>query len=175
MKTYLFKRFIINKLHHHVRPGTGSADETPPRRIPMKTKPTVLMLIAAGAGALLTSCVDYYGSTAVVEPAYRPGYVVHTLPSGYRAEVIGGTRYYYHNNVYYRPQGRSYVVVESPHMRHHDHWDHRRPGRDRHVTVIRELPSGYTVVNHRGQRYYRAGNRYYQSSAGGYIIVDSPF
>jgi hypothetical protein len=149
----------------------------------MKTKPTVLMLIAAGAGALLTSCVDYYGSTAVVEPAYRPGYVVHTLPSGYRAEVIGGTRYYYHNNVYYRPQGRSYVVVDSPHMHRrgsdwdrHDHdWDRRRPGRDRNVTVIRELPSGYTVVNHRGQRFYRAGDRYYQSSTGGYIIVDSPF
>jgi hypothetical protein len=150
----------------------------------MKTKPTLLTLIAAGAAALLTSCVDYYGSTAVVEPAYRPGYVVTTLPSGYRAEVIGGTRYYYHNNVYYRPQGRGYVVVDSPRVhrsdrdwdRRRDHdWDRRRPGRDRNVTVIRELPGGYTVVNHRGQRYYRAGNRYYQSSAGGYVIVESPF
>ena len=162
----------------------------------MKTKPTVLMLIAAGAGALLTSCVDTYpaGPTTVVESHYRPGYVINTLPSGYRAEVIGGTRYYYHNNVYYRPQGRSYVVVDSPH-RHiprHDgdwdrrsdrdgrpdrDWDRRRPGsgRDRNVTVIRELPNGYTVVNHRGQRYYRAGDRYYQPREGGYIIVGSPF
>jgi hypothetical protein len=163
----------------------------------MKTKSTLLMLIVAGSGALLTSCVvDTYPShsTTVVEPAYRPGYTINTLPSGYRAEVIGGTRYYYHNNVYYRPQGRSYVVVDSPH-RHvprHDHdrdhdWDGRRdrdrdwdrrgpgPGRDRNVTVIRELPNGYTVVNHRGQRYYRAGDRYYQSSGGGYIIVGSPF
>jgi hypothetical protein len=147
----------------------------------MKTKATVLMLIAAGSGALLTSCVDTYAThTAVVEPAYRPGYVVHTLPSGYRAEVIGGTRYYYHNNVYYRPQGRSYVVVDPP--RHHvprhyedRDWDRRGPRPDRDVTVIRELPSGYTVVNHRGRRYYRAGDRYYQSSGSGYIIVDSPF
>jgi hypothetical protein len=155
----------------------------------MKMKPTVLMLIATGAGALLTSCVDTYpaGPTAVIEPAYRPGYVIQTLPPGYRAEVIGGTRYYYHNNVYYRPQGRSYVVVDSPHLharhdsdsyRHRDRdrdWDRRGPRPDRNVTIIRELPNGYTVVNHRGQRYYRAGNRYYQSSAGGYIVVGSPF
>lgn len=161
-------------------------------RIPMKIKSTVLTIIAAGTASLLTSCVDSYyegTTTAVVESEYRPGYVIRTLPPGYRAEVIGGTRYYHYNNVYYRPQGGSYVVVDSPHRHRGDSWDgrrdrdwdgrrdrdwnDRRPGRD--VTVVRELPSGYTVVNHRGQRYYRAGDRYYQSREGGYIIVGSPF
>lgn len=141
----------------------------------MKTTTTILSLLAAGSGALLTSCVDpyYAGPSSATVTVHRPGYVVQTLPHGYRSEVIAGTNYYYHDNVYYRPQGRGYVVVESPHRHRHDHdWD-RGPRRE--VTVIRELPSGYTVVNHRGQRYYRAGNVYYQSQAGGYIVVRSPF
>ena len=114
-------------------------------------------------------------------PVYRPGYVVTTLPPGHRVEVISGTRYYYHNNVYYRPQGRGYVVVDSP--RHRGDWDGRRhdgyrDGRDydrREVRVIRTLPGRHVVVNHRGQRYYRVGNVYYQSREGGYVTVSSPF
>ncbi len=148
----------------------------------MKTRAIILSAAAAGAAAfLLPGCVDpyYAGTTATV---YRPGYVVQSLPSGYRVETISGTRYYYHNDVYYRPQGRGYVVVESPHRharrdydRRDDHrWDRNR-GPRRDVTVIRELPRGYKVVTHRGQRYYRAGDVYYQSRGGGYVVVRSPF
>ena len=141
----------------------------------MKTSTTILSLVAAGAGAVLTGCVDpyYAGPSSVSTTVYRPGYTVQTLPPGYRAEVISGTRYYYHDNVYYRPQGRGYVVVESPRRHHRSDYEYGGPRRD--VTVIRELPGGYTVVNHRGQRYYRAGNVYYQSRGDGYVMVRSPF
>ena len=141
----------------------------------MKTTSIILSLFAAGSGVLLTSCVDpyYTGPSSATVTVHRPGYVVQTLPHGYRTEVIGGTSYYYHDNVYYRPQGRGYVVVESPrrHSRRHD-WDH---GPRRDVTVIRELPSGYRVVTHGGQRYYRVGDVYYQSRGSGYVVVRSPF
>lgn len=165
----------------------------------MRTSTILLSLVAAGTGAVLTSCVDpYYGgsTTATVTTTHRPGYVVQTLPSGYRTEVIGGTNYYYHDNVYYRPQGRSYVVVDSPRHsgggRDRD-WDGNR-GRDRdrdwdrdrgdhrghdhgsrEVTVIRELPRGYKVVTRNGQRYYHSGDVYYQSRANGYVVVQNPF
>jgi len=177
----------------------GTGNNRPFTASTMKTKPIILSVFA-GLGAVLSSCVGPYpaGGTVSVEPAYRPGYVVHTLPPGYRAEVIGGQRYYHHNNVYYRSQGRGYVVVDGPRRsgpgprpdrdwdggrdrdrdRDHrgDHNDNRGPGRGRgNVTVIRQLPNGYTVVNHRGQRYYKAGNSYYQSGSGGYVIVGSPF
>lgn len=161
----------------------------------MKTTTVLLSIAVAGAGVFLTSCADpYYTGTTASVTAYRPGYVVHTLPPGYRTEVVSGTRYYHHNNVYYRPQGRDYVVVEAPRRQGRDRdWDRRgndrdwdgRPDRgrdrDRHdhghrdVTVIRELPRGYKVINRGGQRYYQAGNVYYQSRGEGYIVVRSPY
>lgn len=195
--------------------GTGPAKKPqqmasgipPARREPklttMKTSTILLSLAAAGAGVLLTSCADpyYTGATATTTvTTHRPGYVVHTLPPGYRTQVISGTQYYSHNNVYYRPQGREYVVVDAPHRqgrdRDRDHrndrgWDgrpDRGPDRDRYdrdhdrggrgnrdVTVIRELPRGYKVINRSGQRYYQAGNVYYQSRGDGYIVVRSPY
>ena len=173
-------------------------------------KPKLTLLLLTSAAALLSGCVETYspGGPSAGAPGYRPGYVVTTLPQGYRAEVISGTRYYYHDNVYYRPQGRGYVVVQSP--RHGGDWDGRGRDRDRDggrhdgdrdggrgdgdrdrgrgdrdrddrdhghrdVRVIRSLPNGYAVVNHRGQRYYRSGNAYYQSRDGGYVVVSSPF
>jgi len=168
----------------------------------MKTTTVLLSVAAAGAGIFLTSCADpYYTGGSATVTAYRPGYVVHTLPPGYRTEVISGTRYYQHNNVYYRSQGREYVVVDSPHRHGGDRgrdWDRRNDrdrynGRDRDwngrpdrgpdrndhghrdVTVIRELPRGYKVINRGGQRYYQAGNVYYQSRGEGYIVVRSPY
>lgn len=170
----------------------------------MRTTTTLLSLLAVGAGSLLTSCVDpyYTGPSSTSVTVHRPGYVVQTLPHGYRTEVIGGTNYYYHDHVYYRPQGRGYVVVDAPRGGpRHDDWDHRNDhdrgrdrdrdgrGRDRdwdrdrgpdrgpgrEVTVIRELPRGYKVVTHGGQRYYQSGSVYYRSQGSGYVIVRSPF
>ena len=158
------------------------------------------LLTASAAAFLATSCVveTYTPPHTVTATTYEPGYVVGTLPSGYRTEVISGTRYYYHDNVYYRPQGNRYVVVKSPrpggsgwdgNQRGYDRdWDGRdrdgdgrdRDSRDDHrghnhreTTVIRTLPSGYVVVNRGGQRYYRVNDVYYQSRSGGYVVVDS--
>ena len=172
----------------------------------MKTKTTILCLLAAAAAVTLPSCVDasygggYGGGPG---PGYRPGYVVQALPPSHRVEVISGTRYYYDNNVYYRSQGRGYVVVDNPHGhdrggnrgpdRGHD-WnngpnrggnDHggndrdggRGPGRGgrNDVSVIHKLPNGYKVVNHGGKRYYQSGGSYYQDTSGGYMVVRKPF
>lgn len=164
----------------------------------MKTSRIILSVITLGAAGLLTSCVDPYytgGTTTTTVTHYRPGYVVDTLPGGYRTEVIGGVSYYRHNDVYYRPQGRRYVVVDRPggynrgpnRYDSRDRYDHRdrydrgpgrydpRGPRGGHTTVIRTLPSGARVVTHRGQRYYESRGTYYRPASGGYIIVGSPF
>jgi len=155
----------------------------------MKLKVFIMALSAAGLGASLTSCVDPYYAGGPPPPPhgpiYRPGYEVRTLPPGYRVEVISGTRYYYHNNVYYRNRGNSYVVVESPRRGPlpppHRYDDRRGPDYRRvrdgygNVHVIRELPRGAQQVTYRGQRYYRSGGVYYQSRSDGYVVVRSPY
>ena len=175
----------------------------------MKAPIRICSLAAVGLAALLTSCVDPYysgggyggASTTTTVTHYRPGYVVNTLPSRYETEVVGGVRYYHYDNVYYRPQGSRYVVVETPRgsrgyrddrpykydnhranwdpresQRDYDHRDHRdgRPGYTE-TRVIRTLPNGYKTVTYRGTRYYQSGNVYYQSRGDGYVIVQRPY
>lgn len=153
--------------------------------------PNAIVSITLSAAALaLNGCVDPYyagGGGVAVTSSYRPGYSVTALPRGYRTEVISGTRYYHHGGVYYRSQGRGYVVVESPRRgpgSYHPVRDRDRDGtpnwRDPRPNVpsgqvIRRLPGGYRVVDHRGTRYYRIGDTYYRSHGGGYIIVGSPY
>ncbi len=155
-----------------------------------------MLLCTAAAALLAASCtVETYTpaeTSTVTVTDYQPGYVVHTLPTGYRTEVISGARYYHHDNVYYQSQGGDYVVVKPPrpggvgwdgNQRGYDRdWDGRDEdgdGRDRDfdgsIAVIKTLPDGYVVVNHGGTRYYRAGNVYYQARTGGYAVVESPF
>lgn len=162
----------------------------------MKTKtrkPLLLGLLGVAAATLLSSCVDPYAQNQgypqqQVTTTYRTGYEVRSLPSGYRTEVIGGTRYYNHNGTYYRPRSGRYVVVESPRSsrdgysrsdgyRRSDGYSRsdRYDPRGGQVTVIRELPRGYRTVTHRGTRYYQADNTYYQQQGSGYVAVRSPF
>ncbi len=127
------------------------------------------IFLAAGLPLVLgmgASCTYYNDEPAPVETVYQPGYAVRTLPPGYRTEVIDGVRYYHHDRVYYRPEGSGYVVVDTPRT-----IVESPPG----TSIIRTLPGGYEVVTYRGQRYYRAGNVYYQSRADGYVIVPSPY
>ena len=160
----------------------------------------ITSLLAVGLAGLLTSCMDpYYAGGATTTTSvthYRPGYVVDRIPGRYDTEVVGGVQYYRYDNVYYRPQGSRYIVVETPRgsrgygdrdgrPSRHDGYDHRRDDRDyrgggrdydrTQTTVIRTLPSGSRVITHRGTRYYQAGNTYYQPSGNGYVIVRSPF
>jgi hypothetical protein len=105
-------------------------------------KPIFVGLSALSISAFLPSCVDAGYAYGSPHPGYRSGYVVNTLPYGYREEYVGGTRYYSHNNTYYRRQGSTYVVVDSPRhvavrpspsyrppVRHDDHrdWDNKKP------------------------------------------------
>lgn len=72
-----------------------------------------------GAATLPSGCV-YKPDVHEHEPmttatmTYSPGYVVHTLPSGYETRVVGGTTYYVSGRTYYRSQAGGYVVVEAP-------------------------------------------------------------
>jgi|GEM_PF-1018649 len=157
----------------------------------MKPNAFLMALVAAGLGLSLSSCVDpYYAGHPGPHPAYgpspyRPGYSVRSLPPGYRTETYNGATYYYHNNTYYSRRGAAYVVVDRPrrmddyrgtyNRRNDDRWDNRPGRRPGNVTVIRELPRGYKVVNYNGQRYYRQGNTYYQSRSNGYVVVHSPY
>ncbi|MFT4175212.1 MAG: hypothetical protein QM627_01035 [Luteolibacter sp.] len=160
----------------------------------MKLKSLFVPLVATGFALAFSSCVDPYytappsGRHYHPQPTYRPGYEVRTLPPGYSVQVIGGTRYYYHNNVYYRSRGGRYVVVDNPRpSRGGGYQDrYRRPDQDRYgrtvrpdrrdnVTVIRTLPRGARSVTYRGQSYYRHGNTYYQPYRGGYRVVSRPY
>ena len=47
-------------------------------------------------------------------PSLRIGAVVEEVPPGCRMVIVSGTRYYYYDNVYYRPYNYGYVVVPAP-------------------------------------------------------------
>jgi hypothetical protein len=143
-------------------------------------------------------------TTSATVTHYRPGYVVQTLPPHYETVVYGGVPYYHYNNVYYRSHGGRYIVVEAPHhsrawshrdryrrASRHDWYDNRydrHDDRDRNydrderqtsryrgrTRMVRTLPNGAQVVTHRGNRYYRAGDTYYQARGDGYVIVERP-
>lgn len=150
--------------------------------------PSPLALAATVLFGGLIGCVTPYDVSggAVVTSSYQPGYVVTSLPAGYRTVTYGGTRYYQHDNVYYRPRGSGYAVVDRPRAAGpvRRDWDrdgirNRRdpnPTRyDRDITVIRNLPPGYRVVERGGNRYYRAGDTYYERRANGYVAVRQPY
>ncbi len=124
---------------------------------------------------------------------YQSGYRMQTLPAGYRSETLSGTRYYYDNGNYYRGDSNGYVIVDAPRgSRYHQDYQRVRQGREvnsrsnqriydrnnpevRYGEVITRLPSRHRVVNHRGQRYYQAGDRYYTRDQRGYTLVRNPY
>ncbi len=81
---------------------------------------TVPLSIAAFCAVLIGGCVLPSPPSLVTiqsEPApvvYQPGYVVPTLPSGYRTVRYHRNVYYVNRNVYYRPHQHGYVVVQQP-------------------------------------------------------------
>jgi hypothetical protein len=143
----------------------------------------------------LNSCVVPYdsdGGGSVTVSSYSPGYRINSLPGGYRSETISGSTYYYHDGYYYRPGSGGYVVVDAPRgSRYYDEYSRRqriyqtnqdfrsssaRDGqRYERTQIISRLPDGYREVNHRGQRYYQSGDRYYRRQGDSYIIVSSPY
>jgi hypothetical protein len=87
------------------------------------------------------------------------GYSVVALPSGYISVNFGGGRLFFHDGVWFRGAGPSYVVVRAP-----------------IGVVVPVLPPGYTMVYASGQPYYYANDTYYAQAAGGagYAVVAPP-
>ncbi|MEO5914133.1 MAG: DUF6515 family protein [Luteolibacter sp.] len=131
----------------------------------LSIKPILIGSFGLALGSLLPSCVAPYPGPGQQATAVRVGYEVRTLPSGYRTEVVGGSRYFVHNGTYYRSRSGRYVVVEAPH-------GHYPPSR---VVYVDRLPSGYRVVHYSGRQYYQVNDRYYQRSGNRYMIVSRPY
>ena len=55
----------------------------------------------------------WFGINFVVSMPSVGGYI-EVMPPGYTIVYVGSDRYYYYNNVYYRPESSGYVVVEHP-------------------------------------------------------------
>lgn len=79
-------------------------------------KSLFLSLALLATGLTVTGCIAIRSREPdrVVTVTNSPGYVVRTLPVGYRTVVVRGTTYYSSGNVYYRAQPGGYVVVERP-------------------------------------------------------------
>ena len=90
-------------------------------------------------------------------PAY--GYSIAVLPAGAVAIGFSGGRYYFHAGVFYRPAGRTFVVVRAP-----------------LGLVVPVLPPAYATVWIGGAPYYYANETYFTAAPGGagYTVVAPP-
>jgi hypothetical protein len=86
------------------------------------------------------------------------GYAVAVLPPGYIDIGIRGSHLFFQAGVWFRPEGRHYVVVAPP------------PG-----VLIPVLPPDYSTVWIRSTPYYYANGVYYAAApAGGYVVAAPP-
>lgn len=86
------------------------------------------------------------------------GYVVPHLPSGSISIAFGGSSYYFHGGVWYRPAGTRFVVVLPP------------------IGIfVPILPSAYVTLWIGGTYYYYANGIYYAAAGtNGYVVVEPP-
>lgn len=85
------------------------------------------------------------------------GQFMQMLPSGHRVAFYGKARYYFHGGVWYRPQGRGYVIAMPP-----------------FGMIVPFLPPYYATIWVGGLPYYYANEIYYTQGAGGYVVVEPP-
>ena len=85
------------------------------------------------------------------------GQFIGALPGGHRVVFYGNARYYFHGGVWYRPQGRRFVIVAPP-----------------FGIIVPVLPPYYATVMLGGVPYYYANEVYYTQTAGGYVVVAPP-
>jgi len=87
-----------------------------------------------------------------------PGYSVTALPPGHLDIRIRGGHLFFSAGVWFRPEGRRYVVVEPP------------PG-----AFIPLLPPAYTTIWIGSSPYYYANGVYYNAApSGGYVVAAPP-
>lgn len=115
-------------------------------------KAAILVVLATGLSACASGPAEAHRVRAV-----GVGVTVNVLPVGHRTVVVGKNRYFVHNGVYYRAQGRNFRVVAAP------------------VGLrVATLPAGFVSVNLNGARYYRFGNTYYRPANRGFVVVKRP-
>ncbi|HWL62809.1 MAG TPA: DUF6515 family protein [Steroidobacteraceae bacterium] len=91
---------------------------------------------------------------------HRHVHVVHQLPAGYRDYWWNGSRYYYYDGFWYRPQGTSFITVGIP-----------------YGLFVTTLPGSYTSFWYDSTRYYYSDYHYYtyEPARRGYVVVRSPY
>lgn len=87
----------------------------------------------------------------------RPGHRVSRVPQGAISVVFAGAKFFVHGGVYYKWNGRDYVVVKAP-----------------IGMVVSTLPPGYEVETLNGSRYYSFQGVYYRRVNQGYLVVNEP-
>lgn len=167
-----------------------SALKSPTARKSFKQFKPLIIISSLTVGLSLSSCVDpaynAYGHNnqySSYNSGYSPGYRISSLPSGYRSENISGRTYYYHDGHYYQPSSGGYTVVSAPSTsRYYSDYNRYRQTTSRSrdnsyssTQVVTRLPSGYREVNHSGNTYYQAGDRYYSRQGNGYVVVQRPY
>ena len=78
----------------------------------------------------------------------------HDRHGRYTEVVVGNSRYYYDQGVFYTGDPGHYVVIEAP-----------------VGAVVYNVPSNYERVEIDGAHYFRHGNVYYRPSGRGYEVV----
>ena len=86
----------------------------------------------------------------------RYGEVIFGLPHGYVSIVLGSSRYYYCDGIFYRRVSRNYIVVAPPSV------------------VVVETPVSFQPVVVNGVTYYTKEGIYYQYTPQGYEVVPNP-
>ena len=93
-----------------------------------------------------------------IRPEHRPGHVTPILPAGALSIRHGGSHYFHHGGVWYRPQGSRFVVVMPP-----------------IGLSVPVLPAVSTRVWVSGAPYYVANGVYYAPMPSlGYVVVAPP-
>jgi hypothetical protein len=110
----------------------------------------IILLVMVFFGTLVSTNAQrkvvkvYPKHGTVVTTVHKPKVVIHN-----------GTRFHFAKGVWYRAQGKKYVVCAAP-----------------LGGVVKRLPKGYKVVRVNGRKLYKYKGIWYQKRRGGYIIVN---
>ncbi|MCK0159911.1 DUF6515 family protein [Allomuricauda sp. F6463D] len=116
----------------------------------MKSMKTILVTVALMGTMLATNAQ----STTVVRVYPKHGTVVKTIANP-SVIVHKKTNYYYADGVWYKTQGKRYVVTAVP-----------------RGVKIKTLPRGSKVVYRNGKRFYQYRGVWYKKRGRNYIVVN---
>ena len=85
------------------------------------------------------------------------GQSIGTLPRGHREVFYHNTRYHFQGGVWYRPEGRLFIIVAPP-----------------IGLFVPFLPAFYSTIWLGGIPYYYANEVYYTPTVGGYVVAPQP-